>query len=137
MFSRCFAPTPHRASCLRGGDDARSTPHAIAAPTRTVPSVAGWAGAISAPTVIESREMLGVTSKLGYKWLRVLLICLTSCNMRSKCMSLNLSEFVAGCIGIHVHEWAVRRLPYCREMGAATGTRHSAFQPVFTRYKPL
>ena len=40
-------------------------------------------------------------------------------------------------VGIHVHEWAVIRLPYFREIGAATGTRYSAFQPVFTRYKLL
>ena len=36
-----------------------------------------------------------------------------------------------------VHEWAVRKLFYLHEIGAATGAKSSAFQPVFTRYKLL
>jgi hypothetical protein len=31
----------------------------------------------------------------------------------------------------------VIKLPYLHEIGAATGTRYSAFQPVLTRYKLL
>lgn len=40
-------------------------------------------------------------------------------------------------VDIHLHEWAVIRPPYFYEIGAATGRRYSAFQPVFTRYKLL
>jgi hypothetical protein len=38
-------------------------------------------------------------------------------------------------VDIHVHEWAVIRLPYFYEIGAATGRKYAAFQPVLTRYK--
>jgi hypothetical protein len=40
-------------------------------------------------------------------------------------------------VGRHVHEWAVIKLFYFHEIGAATGAQSSAFQPVFTRYKLL
>ena len=36
-------------------------------------------------------------------------------------------------VGIHGHEWAMIRLPYFHEIGAATGRRYSAFRDIVVR----
>src|SRR5262249_22626550 len=52
---------------------------------------------------------------------------------RSWCRSL-YRRLSLMAVGIHGHTWAVLRLPSWHDLGAATGRRDAAVQPVLPRY---